>query len=99
MSLKEVEKRLKANPVTRARIEAAKVELEREVALHELREGQVTQAELAGVLGISQRRVSAIEHSGDVRVSTLRSYLCNLGFDLELVAKNEEGDRIPIRLA
>lgn len=98
MSMKETEKRLKANPRTRARIAAAKTALEREVGLHELREGRVTQAELAGVLGISQRRVSAIEHSTDVQVSTLRSYLGNLGYELELVAKDKTGERIPIKL-
>lgn len=100
MSLKETERRLKANPETRARIEAAKAELEREVALHELRAGRVTQAELAYEMGVSQRRVSAIEHSEDVQISTLRTYLGHMGFDLELVAKSrrDANERIPIQL-
>ena len=39
---------LEADPLTRARIETAKAQLEREVALRELREGRVTQSELDG---------------------------------------------------
>lgn len=34
----------------------------------------------------------------DIQVSTLRSYLGTLGFELELVAKDEHGERIPIEL-
>ena len=98
MSFEETEKRLKGDPQARSQIEEAKAALEREVALHELRAGRVTQAELAGVLGVSQRRVSAIEHSSDVQVSTLRAYLEQLGFELELVARDPDGGRFPIRL-
>jgi predicted XRE-type DNA-binding protein len=98
VSLKETEKRLKSDPVTRAKISAAKAELERTVALHELREGRVTQAELASVLGVSQRRVSAIESAQDIQVSTLRSYVETLGYHLELVARSDSGDQIPLHI-
>jgi transcriptional regulator with XRE-family HTH domain len=98
MSLKETKKRLMADPEAAARIRAGVVEAHRAVALADLREGHVTQSEVASVLGISQRRVSAIEHSNDVQISTLRSYLESLGYQLELVARSEEGERIPLQI-
>ena len=98
MSLKATEKRLMAKKRTRAKIADARHQLEVDVALHELRAGRVTQAELAHVLGVSQRRVSAIEHSNDVQISTLRAYLDMLGYELELVARDPQGERISIRL-
>lgn len=98
MSIKSVEKEYMADPAKRARIEAAKAEIELRVALYDLRKGRVTQAELADALGVSQRRVSAIEHSGDLQISTLRSYLESLGFELEIVAKNAEGERTVLQI-
>jgi hypothetical protein len=45
------------------------------------------------------RAVSKLEHSDDVRVSTLRQYLEALGARLELVAVFGDGDqRVPIHL-
>jgi transcriptional regulator with XRE-family HTH domain len=98
MSYKETRERFMADPVIRARIEAEVEEAYRRVALHELRAGRVTQAELAHEMGVSQRRVSAIEHSEDVQVSTLRTYLGHMGFDLELVAKSRQDDNERIQL-
>ena len=45
-----------------------------------------SQAELAGRLDVAQGAISKLEHSEDVRVSTLRQYLEALGARLELVA-------------
>jgi transcriptional regulator with XRE-family HTH domain len=98
MSLKETEKRLMSKKSTQTKIKSAQHELELSVALHELRAGRVTQAELAEVLGVSQRRVSAIEHSHDVQISTLRAYLDMLGYELELVARDAHGERITLQL-
>jgi transcriptional regulator with XRE-family HTH domain len=98
MSLKETKKQLMSDPLAAARIKAEVAEAHRAVALADLRQGQVTQSELAGVLGVSQRRVSAIEHSTDIQISTLRAYLEKLGYTLELVARSEEGERIPLRV-
>ena len=98
MSFKKTEKRLMSNKRSRTEIKTAQHDLEVAVALHELRTGRVTQAELAQILGVSQRRVSAIEHSPDVRVSTLRTYLDKLGYELELVARNSQGERITLEL-
>ena len=56
------------------------------------------QTELAHVLGVSQRRVSAIEHSADIQISTLRAYLEKLGFGMEIAALTAAGERILLRL-
>lgn len=57
----------------------------------------MSQAELAGRLDVTQGAISKLEHSEDVRVSTLRQYLDALGARLELVAVIDEEDRrVPI---
>jgi transcriptional regulator with XRE-family HTH domain len=94
MSFKEIEAKLRANPATNNKIAAAKAALERSVALHELRGGNVSQAELASILGVSQRRVSAIENAKDIQITTLRSYVETLGYHLEIAATNADGEHI-----
>lgn len=49
---------------------------------------------------MTQGAISKIEHSEDVRVSTLRQYLEALGARLELVAvfDDDEDRRVPIHL-
>ncbi len=58
--------------------------------LRQLRKGQgLSQEQLAERMGVSQRRVSAIEH-GKVdmsEVATIRSYVTALGGELALVAR------------
>ena len=67
--------------------------------LRELRVQQgLTQAQVAGRMAVSQRRVSAIER-GDIdhtEVDTIRSYVAALGGSVHLVA--EVGDQI-VRIA
>jgi transcriptional regulator with XRE-family HTH domain len=59
----------------------------------------VSQAELAGRLEVTQGAISNLEHSDDVRVSTLRQYLEALGARLELVAVFDDEDRrVPVHL-
>lgn len=54
---------------------------------------------LAGRLDVTQGAISKLEHSEDVRVSTLRQYLEALGARLELVAVFDEDDRrVPVHL-
>lgn len=68
--------------------------------LEKLRSRQkLTQAALATRMGLSQRRVSAIEHtgSGDLKLDTLRRYVASLGGQLEITAI-VDGDRIPLPL-
>ncbi len=71
-----------------------------EIRLYELRHREaISQAELAGRLDVTQGVISKLEHSDDVRVSTLRQHLETLGARLELVAVFDEEDRrVPVRL-
>jgi transcriptional regulator with XRE-family HTH domain len=98
MGIKHSRKQLMADPEAAESIRGYVRENHEAVALAGLRQAKVTQAELAHVLGVSQRRVSAIEHSPDVQVSTLRAYLDRLGFGMEIAALSPTGERIPLRL-
>ena len=68
--------------------------------LYELRHGEaISQAELAGRLGVSLRAISELEHSDDVRVSTLCQFLEALSARLEFVVVFDNEDRrVPIHL-
>jgi transcriptional regulator with XRE-family HTH domain len=56
--------------------------------LRELRFDQdVTQEQLAAMMGIRQASLSKIEHQDDLLVSTLRRYVEALGGDLEILAR------------
>lgn len=78
----------------------ASLEPPEEIRLYELRHGDaISQAELAGRLDVTQGAISKLEHSDDVRVSTLRQYLDALGARPELVAVFDDDDRrVPIHL-
>jgi DNA-binding XRE family transcriptional regulator len=82
------------------RIAAARAETLEEIRLYELRHREaVSQVTLAGRLDVTQGAISKLEHSDDVRVSTLRQYLEALGALLELVAVfDDEQPRVPIHL-
>jgi DNA-binding XRE family transcriptional regulator len=70
------------------------------VAAHERREAYVrghqlaemrnaagmTQAELAGVLGVSQARISKIEHGEISGIDVVRAYVAGLGGSIDVVA-------------
>jgi transcriptional regulator with XRE-family HTH domain len=83
----ELRKEVEAGPGARERLAAKRAETLEEIRLYELRHAEaVSQAELAGRLDVTQGAISKLEHSDDVRVSTLRQYLEALGARLELVA-------------
>ena len=89
-------------PVTPERMDAARLARGAEVAawkLAEIRRAQHrTQAQIAEVMGVGQRRVSDIESAELARteVSTIDSYVSALGGRLRLVA--DFGDHlIPLR--
>lgn len=92
---------LRARPVDRAQVDAHKrrmLDELRDYRLRELREAsELTQVELAGRLGVSQNRVSRIEH-GDIeraQVDTLRKYVEAVGGQLRIeVELGEERVRI-----
>jgi len=89
-----------ARPGATERVAQARAETLEEIRLYELRHREaVSQATLAGRLEVTQGAISKLEHSDDVRVSTLRQYLEALGARLELVAVFEDDDqRVPIHL-
>ncbi len=82
------------------RLAALRADTLEEIRLYELRHNEaVSQAELAGRLDVTQGAISKLEHSEDVRVSTLRQYLEALGARLELVAVFDDDDRrVPVHL-
>ena len=97
----ELRKELEARSGAKERLAAKRAETLEEIRLYELRHAEaVSQAELAGRLEVTQGAISKLEHSDDVRVSTLRQYLEALGARLELVAVfDDDGDRrVPIHL-
>ena len=86
-----LDEHLKRRPVDRSAVDSAKVALLAEVRAYKLselrKEYDFTQVELATRLGISQTRVSAIEH-GDIlktEVGTLAAFVTPLGGELEVV--------------
>jgi transcriptional regulator with XRE-family HTH domain len=89
-----------AEPGAPERLAGLRTETLEEIRLYELRHGEaISQAELAGRLDVTQGAISKLEHSDDVRVSTLRQYLDALGARLELVAVFDDEDRrVPIHL-
>jgi len=89
-----------ARPGATERLAAERLATIEAIHLYELRHAAaVSQVELAGRLDVTQGAVSKLEHSDDVRVSTLRQYLEALGARLELVAVFEDEDRrVPIHL-
>ena len=89
-----------AEPRAAGRLAGLRAETLEEIRLYELRHVEaISQAELAGRLDVTQGAISKLEHSDDVRVSTLRQYLEALGARLELVAVFDDEDRrVPIHL-
>jgi DNA-binding Xre family transcriptional regulator len=96
----ELRAQVEARPGAVERLAELRAETLEEIRLFELRHAEaVSQAELAGRLEVTQGAISKLEHSDDVRVSTLRQYLEALGARLELVAVFDDEDRrVPVHL-
>ena len=96
----ELRDQLIAEPGATEKLADARRETLDEIRIFELRHGEaISQAELAGRLDVTQGAISKLEHSDDVRVSTLRQYLEGLGARLELVAVFDEDERrVPVHL-
>jgi hypothetical protein len=87
----------KMSPALRAKIDAEKQALVREMPLQELRKARaLTQATMASAMNIGQGEVSKIEQRTDVYVSTLRSYIEAMGGELEIRARFRDGDVVEI---
>jgi DNA-binding XRE family transcriptional regulator len=75
------------------RLAALRADTLAEIGLYELRRAlDLSQADLASGLGVSQSAVSQIERGDDVKLSTLRNYVEGLGGQLRLLAVFETGD-------
>jgi DNA-binding Xre family transcriptional regulator len=96
----ELRAQVEARPGAAGRLAELRAETLDEIRLYELRHAEaVSQVELAGRLEVTQGAISKLEHSDDVRVSTLRQYLEALGARLELVAVFDDEDRrVPVHL-
>jgi transcriptional regulator with XRE-family HTH domain len=75
------------SPERRAKIEAKKNELRKEMALGELRSAvEMSQTRMAEIMGVAQSEISKIEKRSDMYVSTVRSYVEAAGGSLRIVA-------------
>lgn len=62
------------------------------VKLQDLREAaELTQVDVAKLVGLTQSAVSQLEKKGDTRISTLRKYVEAVGGELDLVVKMPGG--------
>lgn len=83
----------KMDPARRERVERRVEEALRAMPLEGLRDArELTQSQLAQVLGVSQGAVSKVERRTDMYISTLRSYVRAIGGDLQIRAVFPEGD-------
>ena len=87
------ELRAKMDPERRARVEQRVTEALKAMPLEGLRDArELTQAQLAQVLHVSQGAVSKVERRTDMYISTLRSYVRAIGGDLQIRDVFPEGD-------
>ena len=85
MSLKEWEKKVLDTPNAENRVQEIEDEFRLATSLTALREkAGISQRELAGLIGISQPRVAAIERSRNVTIDVLEQYVSALGAQLEI---------------
>ena len=60
------------------------------------KERELTQVEVAEILGMKQHNISQLEQRPDVLVSTLRKYIEGMGGELDLVVRFPDSD--PVKL-
>ncbi len=76
-----------ADPQRRARVEAHKRAIYVSIALAELRrQHKLTQKALAERMGVTQARISQIEHGEHLELETIIAYVNALGGEVSLVA-------------
>jgi len=101
-SYQKLHERVASRPGAAERLAALRKETLAEIGLYELRRAlERSQIELAADLGISQSAISQLERAEDLKLSTLRNYLQNLGARLELLAVFEDDDSehvVPIHI-
>ena len=83
----------KMDPESRARVEQRVQQALKAMPIEGLRDArELTQAQLAQVLHVSQGAVSKVERRTDMYISTLRTYVRAIGGDLRIRAVFPEGD-------
>lgn len=86
------ELRDRMSPAARAEANVLAQKLREEMALHELRRAlQLSQEQLAEILGEKQPSISKIEQRTDMFISTLRRYIRAMGGELEILARFPDG--------
>ena len=76
-----------ADPQRRARVEAHKRAMDASLHLAALRKRHaMTQRQVADAMGVSQARISQIEHGVNLELETISGYIAALGGRLELSA-------------
>ncbi|MCQ3809491.1 MAG: helix-turn-helix transcriptional regulator [Acidimicrobiia bacterium] len=96
MGLKDWEKKVLDSSNAENRVQEIEDELRLATSLTALREeAGLSQRELAGLIGISQPRVAAIERSRNVTIDVLEKYVAALGAQLEVLVIQGQ-DRICI---
>ncbi|MFE4112990.1 helix-turn-helix domain-containing protein [Kosakonia sp. YIM B13611] len=90
----------KRSPESQARIEGRVDELRRNIVLSQLREElNISQTELAGVMGVKQPTLAKIEQPGnDPRLSTLKRYVSALGGELSIDITLPTGKRVAFHI-
>ena len=86
------ELKTRMSPEAQAEIARRKTQMVAEMPLEQLRAArQLTQTNLAHVLGVNQSAVSKLEKRTDMYLSTLRSYIEAMGGHLDIQAVFPEG--------
>ena len=88
MAKKFSQLRAEMSPERQERVKARTESLLQEMALSELRRArQMSQAELAQVLGIRQPSIADMEKRTDMYISTLRGLIEGMGGELDIIAR------------
>lgn len=90
----------KRSPESLARIEERVDELRRSIVLSQLREElNISQTELASLIGVKQPTLAKIEQPGnDPRLSTLKRYVAALGGELTIDITLPTGKRVAFQI-
>lgn len=97
--MRTLKQKLEALPPSRRKKISRRTErlIAEEMTMRELRKAHnMTQLEMAKVLGVKQEQVSRIEKRTDLHLSTLRRSIEAMGGELILTAKFPDG--VPVRL-